>query len=187
MVLPDHVIRALNIFTPFHEGTKPKGCVSFGVSSGGYDLRLGSTFSIFNPIHSHPIDTRNFDEACLHNFIGDCCQIPANSYVLAESMEHIKMPSDVMGIAQGKSTLARMGLIVNVTPIEPGWEGKLTIEIANSSPLPVKIYAGQGICQIVMFRLESLPEKDYSKKGGLYQNQAGLTTGRLYGRTKSTW
>lgn len=179
-LLSDREIREYVKISPFSENHKRLGVISFGVSSYGYDLRLGNKFKVFSPLHaSLVIDPKNMDERCYQHFEGDHCVIPPNSYMLGESVETIEVPRDVIGITVGKSTYARAGIIVNVTPAEPSWRGKLTIEISNSAPLPAKVYAGEGIAQMMFFRAGRRCETSYADKQGIYQDQTGVTPARV--------
>lgn len=149
--------------------------LSYGLSSYGYDVRLADDFKIFTNINSTLIDPLNFDEACLHDHKGDYVIIPPNSYILGRTIEYFKIPKDVVIICVGKSTYARCGAIVNVTPIEPGFEGHVVIEISNSTSLPLKVYANQGISQFIFFKGTVPCEVSYADRGGKYQGQKGIT------------
>jgi dCTP deaminase len=160
--------------------TMPSGFVdqkilSYGTSSFGYDVTLGNDFRIFTNLNTTVIDPLAFDESCLHEHKGDFCIIPPNSYILGVTREYFKIPRDVMVICVGKSTYARCGAIVNVTPIEPGFEGHVVIEISNATSLPLKIYANQGIAQFMFFQSDEECETSYADKGGKYQGQTGVT------------
>lgn len=159
--------------------TGVKKIVSYGLSAGGYDVRLAHKFKIFTNVRNALIDPLNVTEDCYVEVEGDHCIIPPNSYILGHTMETFDIPRDVMAICLGKSTYARLASIVNVTPIEPGFKGDVVIEIANCSPLPLKVYAGQGIAQFVFFKLDRPCKVSYADKGGKYQGQSGLTTARL--------
>lgn len=177
MILADFEIRQLahkGMITPFSEGEKRPGVISYGLTSYGYDLRLGRKFKVFTNAHCAVVDPKNFDPACFVDIEGDYCLIPPNSFALAESLETISIPRNIQTICLGKSTYARCGIIVNVTPLEPEWRGKVTIEISNTTPLPAKVYANEGILQVLFFR--GLPcETSYADKNGIYQSQEGLT------------
>jgi dCTP deaminase len=174
-ILSDWEIRACRgMILPFERGKKRPGVISYGCSHYGYDIRVASNFKIFTNVHSVIVDPKNINEASFVDFVGDVCVIPPNSYALCESVERFSMPHDVVGVCVGKSTYARCGIIVNVTPLEPGWEGILTIEISNSTPLPAKVYANEGIAQVIFFRGQ-MPDSTYASKGGKYHNQDGLT------------
>lgn len=174
-VLSDRQIRDEVKIEPFEAAKKRPGKVSFGVSSYGYDVRVGRHFKIFTNVNSAIIDPKNFQSSSFVDVVADECIIPPNSFALAETVETFAIPRDVLGICVGKSTYARCGIIVNVTPIEPEWRGKITIEISNSTPLPAKIYANEGIAQIVFLRADQVCEVSYADKSGKYQDQVGLT------------
>ena len=151
------------------------GKISFGLSSYGYDVRVGRKFKVFSNVHCCVVDPKKFDARGFVDVEGDFCLIPPNSFALAESVERFEIPRDVMAICVGKSTYARCGIIVNVTPLEPEWRGKITIEISNTTPLPAKIYAEEGIAQVLFLRAEQPCHISYADKHGKYQDQAGLT------------
>lgn len=154
--------------------------ISYGLSSFGYDVRLGNNFRIFTNAYGAVIDPKNFDDRAFVPAIshGEVL-IPPNSFVLAESVERFKMPKDVLGVCLGKSTYARCGIVVNVTPLEPGWEGVVTIEISNTAPLPAKVYVGEGVMQVLFFRGESSPQRTYVDLGGKYQDQDGIVPAKV--------
>lgn len=186
-ILPDKTIRELAIdgmIEPFSEKLSQKGVISHGLSSFGYDARIGNKFKIFSNIKSTVIDPKIPTSECFVEHEGDDCIIPPNSYVLAHTVEKFKIPRDILVVCLGKSTYARWGIIVNVTPLEPEWEGTVTLEISNSTPCPVKIYANEGICQLLFFRGESACEISYADRGGKYQGQAGITLGMISERDK---
>ena len=164
---------------PFCEEQVGKGVISFGVSSYGYDLTVGNEFKIFTNVNSTVVDPKNFDDDNVIDFTGDVCIVPPNSFALASTIEYFKIPRDVLGIVLGKSTYARCGIIVNVTPIEPEFEGHITIEISNTTPLPAKIYANEGIAQLLFFQGDSNCEITYKDKKGKYQNQKGITLPKI--------
>jgi dCTP deaminase len=216
-ILADWEIRKFVKIEPFSEGEKRPGKISYGVTSYGYDLRVGYKFKVFTNVYGATIDPKNFDpdsfvdvdvEPFLHEWHGpginkmagqwvcarcmatcydtaafmnpcspvpDHINIPPNSFALAESLETLTIPRDILCVCLGKSTYARCGIIVNVTPLEPEWTGKVTIEISNTAPLPAKIYAGEGILQVLFFRASSECEVSYADKKGRYQDQKGLT------------
>ncbi|WP_208426954.1 MULTISPECIES: dCTP deaminase [Salinibacter] len=184
MILPDHRIRTLatehNMIDPFVDEQVREDVVSYGLSSFGYDMRVAGEFRVFTPnVHNSVVDPKRIDErALVEHEAEDHILIPPNSYVLGRSIEYFRMPSDTLGLVLGKSTYARSGIIVNVTPLEPGWEGHVTIEIGNGTPLPAKVYAEEGIAQVVFLRGET-PEVSYEEKQGKYQNQQGITLPRL--------
>lgn len=154
--------------------------ISYGTSSNGYDMRCGRDFKVFTDIHTTIIDPKNLDERSFQDFKDvDSCIIPPNSYALTSSLEYFKMPRDVLAICVGKSTYARAGVIVNLTPLEPGWEGNLTIEISNSTRLPVKIYAEEGIGQLLFLGSSEPCYTSYADRSGKYQGQTGITISRM--------
>ncbi len=164
---------------PFCEEQIGKGVVSYGLSSYGYDIRVGREFKIFTNINSTVVDPKNFDESNVIDFEGDVCIIPPNSFALARTVEYFRMPPNVLAICLGKSTYARCGIIVNVTPFEPEFEGHITIEISNTTPLPAKIYANEGIAQVLFFEGDEPCEITYKDKKGKYQNQRGITLPKI--------
>src|SRR6187401_2267826 len=174
-LLADWQIRQLVKIEPFADEAHRPGVVSFGVSSYGYDVRVGRSFKVFTNVYTTVIDTKNFDSSAFVDIEGDFCIIPPNSFALAETVEYFEIPRDVLATCLGKSTYARCGIIVNVTPLEPEWRGKITIEISNTTPLPAKIYANEGIAQILFFKADAICEKSYADKKGKYQDQKGLT------------
>ena len=184
MILPDHRIRTLateqGMIEPFVDGQVREEVVSYGLSSFGYDMRVAGEFRVFTPnIYNSVVDPKRIDERALVEYeVDDHILIPPNSYVLGRSIEYFRMPSDVLGLVLGKSTYARSGIIVNVTPLEPGWEGHVTIEIGNGTPLPAKVYSEEGIAQVVFLTGET-PEVSYDQKEGKYQHQEGITLPRL--------
>lgn len=177
MLKPDHHIKKLaaaGMITPFEEKLVREGVVSYGLSSFGYDIRLADEFKIFTNIYSVIVDPKNFDQRSFIEHKGDYCLIPPNSFILARSYEYIKMPPNVFAICVGKSTYARCGLIVNVTPLEPEWEGYITMEISNTTPLPAKVYAREGIAQLIFLEGQEPPEMTYNSRKGKYQKQQGI-------------
>jgi dCTP deaminase len=183
-ILCDTQIRELIGIEPFEQNIKRPGRVSFGVSSYGYDLRVGSIFKIFTNVNSQIIDPKHFSEKLFVTIDTketgeDHVLIPPNSFALCETVETVTMPRDHLAICVGKSTYARCGIIVNVTPIEPEWSGKITLEISNTTPLPAKIYANEGIAQLIFLRGDKTCAISYADKNGKYQNQAGLTLPRV--------
>jgi dCTP deaminase len=174
-VLPDWQIQRDIRIEPFADGAARPGMISYGVSSYGYDVRVSRHFKVFTNARCAVVDPKNFDPASFVDIEGDYCLIPPNSFALAETVEYLEIPRDVIGICVGKSTYARCGIIVNVTPLEPEWRGRVTIEISNTTPLPAKIYAGEGIAQILFLRGEAVCQTSYADKKGKYQNQKGLT------------
>jgi len=164
---------------PFTEGQVGKGVVSYGLSSYGYDIRVSDEFKIFTNINATLVDPKNFDDANVIDFKGDTCIVPPNSFALARTVEYFRIPRDVLAICLGKSTYARCGIIVNVTPFEPEFEGHITIEISNTTPLPAKIYANEGIAQVLFFEGDEPCETSYRDKKGKYQKQTGITLPRI--------
>jgi len=162
------------IIEPFEEKQVKKGVISFGLSSYGYDIRLSDEFKIFTNVFNSIVDPKNFDPKSFVDFKGEICVIPPNSFVLGKSLEYFRIPRDVLGICVGKSTYARCGIIVNITPLEPMWRGYLTIEISNTTPLPVKVYANEGIAQVIFLGAEEECEVSYKDKKGKYQEQKGI-------------
>lgn len=152
--------------------------VSYGTSSYGYDVRCANEFKIFTNINSTIVDPKNFDEGSFVDFVGDVCIIPPNSFALARTVEYFRIPRDVLTICLGKSTYARCGIIVNVTPLEPEWEGHVTLEFSNTTPLPAKIYAGEGCAQMLFVGGDQVCEVSYKDRGGKYQGQRGVTLPR---------
>jgi dCTP deaminase len=184
MILPDHQIRTLaqdhGMIEPFVDGQVRDEVVSYGLSSFGYDMRIAGEFRVFTPnIYNSVVDPKRIDERALVEYeVDDHILIPPNSYVLGRSIEYFRMPDDVLGLVLGKSTYARSGIIVNVTPLEPGWEGHVTIEVGNGTSLPAKVYAEEGIAQVVFLHGDP-PEVSYAEKKGKYQHQKGITLPRL--------
>lgn len=164
---------------PFCESNVSKGVVSYGLSSYGYDIRVAREFKIFTNIGGTVVDPKNFDEKNVVDFIGDICIVPPNSFALARTIEYFNMPDDVLAICLGKSTYARCGIIVNITPFEPGFKGHITIEISNTTPLPAKIYANEGIAQVLFFQGDERCNISYADKKGKYQEQEGITLPRI--------
>jgi dCTP deaminase len=182
-IKPDWWIRQMAqervMIDPFVEGSIRKGVVSYGLSSYGYDIRVSNHFKIFTNVNSAVVDPKNFDSGSFVDFTGDVCIIPPNSFVLSRTVEYFRIPRDVLVICLGKSTYARCGLIVNVTPLEPEWEGYLTLEISNTTPLPAKVYANEGISQLIFLGGDGECEQSYKDKKGKYQAQAEITLPRI--------
>ena len=166
---------------PFTDGQVRQGGISYGVSSYGYDMRVADEFKIFTNVLSAVVDPKNFDANSFVEFRGDICVVPPNSFALARSVEYFRIPRNVLTICVGKSTYARCGIITNVTPFEPEWEGHVTLEISNTTPLPARIYANEGICQVLFFEADDddICETSYADKKGKYQAQRGVTLPRL--------
>jgi dCTP deaminase len=178
-VRPDRWIRRMalehKMIEPFEDRQVRDGVISYGVSSYGYDIRVADEFRIFTNVNSTIVDPKSFDPKSFVELRADVCVIPPNSFALGRSVEYFRIPRNVLTICVGKSTYARCGIIVNVTPFEPEWEGFVTLEISNTTPLPAKIYANEGIAQIVFLRAESECRISYADKKGKYQDQKGLT------------
>jgi dCTP deaminase len=170
---------AQGMIDPFEEKQVRKGSISYGLSSYGYDMRVADEFRIFHNVLSPIVDPKAFDERSFIEFQGDECIIPPNSFGLARSVEYFRIPRNVLTICVGKSTYARCGIITNVTPFEPEWEGYVTLEISNTTPLPAKIYANEGIAQVLFFESDEPCEISYADKKGKYQGQVGVTPPRL--------
>ena len=172
---------ALNygMIEPFCEGLIAKNVVSYGLSSYGYDIRVSNEFKIFTNINAQVVDPKDFDENNVVDFVGDVCIVPPNSFALARTVEYFRMPPNVLAICLGKSTYARCGIIVNVTPFEPGFEGHITIEISNTTPLPAKIYANEGIAQVLFLKGDEQCETTYADRKGKYQKQEGITLPKI--------
>ena len=153
--------------------------VSYGTSSYGYDIRCAPEFKVFTNIYSTVVDPKNFDEKSFVDITADVCIIPPNSFALARTVEYFRIPRDVLVICLGKSTYARCGIIVNVTPLEPGWEGHVTLEFSNTTPLPAKIYANEGACQFLFLKGEQPCETSYADRAGKYMGQRGVTLPKL--------
>ncbi|HZP47435.1 MAG TPA: dCTP deaminase [Vicinamibacterales bacterium] len=164
---------------PFEDRQVRAGVISYGVSSYGYDLRVADDWKVFTNINSTLIDPKNFDARSFVDIKGDTCIVPPNSFALARTVEYLRIPRNVLTVCLGKSTYARCGIIVNVTPFEPEWEGTATLEISNTTPLPAKIYANEGIAQVLFFQSDEPCETSYKDKKGKYQAQRGVTLPRL--------
>jgi len=164
---------------PFENKQVRNGKISFGLSSFGYDIRVSDEYKIFTNVNSSIIDPKEFDPNSFVDFKGEVCIVPPNSFALARSVEYFKIPRDVLTICVGKSTYARCGIIVNVTPFEPEWEGYVTLEISNTTPLPAKIYSNEGLCQVLFFQSDENCRTSYKDKAGKYQKQSGITLPRM--------
>ena len=182
-ILPDRWIREQaqkhKMIEPFVEAQKREGMISFGLSSYGYDARLADEFRIFTNVNNALVDPKNFSETSFVEKKADSCIIPPNSFALAHTVEYFRVPRDVLVICLGKSTYARCGLIVNVTPLEPEWEGHVTLEISNTTPLPAKVYANEGICQFLFLKGEGPCEISYADRKGKYMGQKGVTLPKI--------
>jgi dCTP deaminase len=164
---------------PFSDKQVREGVISYGLSSYGYDVRIADEFKIFTNINHTIVDPKDFDPRSFVDFKGEQCIIPPNSFALARTVEYFRIPRDVIVVCVGKSSYARCGIIVNVTPLEPEWEGIVTLEVSNTTPLPARIYAGEGIAQMLFFQSDEACETSYADKKGKYQAQKGLTLPRL--------
>jgi dCTP deaminase len=164
---------------PFVESQTRTGVVSYGVSSYGYDIRVADDFKVFTNIYNTVVDPKSFDPRSFVDIKADVCIIPPNSFALARTIEYFRIPRNVLTVCLGKSTYARCGIIVNVTPFEPEWEGHVTIEISNTTPLPAKIYANEGIAQVLFFQSDEPCETSYRDKKGKYQAQTGVTLPKI--------
>jgi dCTP deaminase len=173
--------RTHGMIEPFEESQVRDGVISYGVSSYGYDMRVADEFKIFTNVHSTVVDPKRFDERSFVEYRGEVCIVPPNSFALARSIEYFRIPRDVLTICVGKSTYARCGIITNVTPFEPEWEGHVTLEISNTTPLPARIYAQEGIAQVLFFEADGddVCETSYADKRGKYQAQRGVTLPRI--------
>jgi dCTP deaminase len=171
--------REHRMIEPFVEDQVRDGVISYGVSSYGYDIRVADEFKIFTNVYSAIVDPKHFDPRSMIDFKGDVCVIPPNSFALARTVEYFRIPRSILTICVGKSTYARCGIIVNVTPFEPEWEGFVTLEISNTTPLPAKIYANEGIAQVLFFEGDDICETSYADRKGKYQNQQTILLPRM--------
>ena len=171
--------RSKGMIEPFVEAQRREGVISYGVSSYGYDARVASEFKIFTNVDNAVVDPKNFSDQSFVERDVDVCIIPPNSFVLARTVEYFRIPRDVLVICLGKSTYARCGIIVNVTPLEPEWEGHVTLEFSNTTPLPAKVYANEGACQFLFLKGEGPCEVSYADRAGKYMKQQGITLPRL--------
>jgi len=180
---PDHWIRKMalehKMIEPYVDTQERKGVISYGVSSYGYDLRVADEFKIFTNVFGATVDPKHFDPKSMVDFSGEVCIVPPNSFALARSIEYFRIPRGVLTICLGKSTYARCGIIVNVTPFEPEWEGFVTLEISNTTPLPAKIYANEGLAQVLFFEADEPCEVSYADKKGKYQKQQSIVLPKL--------
>ena len=180
---PDHWIRKMarenGMIDPYADNQVRDGVISYGVSSYGYDIRVADEFMIFTNVFSAVVDPKDFDPRSMVDFKGEVCVIPPNSFALARTIEYFRIPRNVLTVCLGKSTYARCGIIVNVTPFEPEWEGFVTLEISNTTPLPAKIYANEGIAQVLFFEADEICEVSYADKKGKYQKQQSIILPRL--------
>jgi dCTP deaminase len=164
---------------PFVERQVRNGIISYGLSSYGYDMRVSREFKVFTNVYNTIVDPKHFDPRSFVDITADYCDIPPNSFALARSVEHFRIPRTVACLVIGKSTYARCGIIINITPLEPGWEGHVTIEISNTTPLPARIYAEEGIGQVLFFEGDEVCEVSYADKAGKYQGQQGIVLPRI--------
>lgn len=180
---PDHWIRKMalehGMIEPFVEKLKRDGVISYGVSSYGYDMRVADEFRIFTNVYSSIVDPKQFSTDSFVELQSEVCIVPPNSFALARSVEYFRIPRNVLCVTVGKSTYARTGIVTNVTPFEPGWEGFVTLEISNTTPLPAKIYANEGIAQVLFLEADEECEVSYADRDGKYQGQTGVTLPRL--------
>lgn len=180
---PDHWIRKMalehKMILPFEGSQVSDGVISYGLSSYGYDIRVANDFKIFTNVYSAVVDPKEFDINSMVDFEGDVCVIPPNSFALARTVEYFRIPRTVLTVCVGKSTYARCGIIVNVTPFEPEWEGYVTLEISNTTPLPAKIYANEGIAQVLFFEADEECETSYADKKGKYQKQQSIVLPKM--------
>ena len=180
---PDRWIRQMalehKMIEPFEESQVRQGVISYGTSSYGYDIRVANEFKIFTNVFSAVVDPKNFDPRSMVDYIGDICVVPPNSFALARTIEYFRIPKNVLTICLGKSTYARCGIIVNVTPFEPEWEGYVTLEISNTTPLPARIYSNEGIAQVLFFEGDEPCDVTYAMKKGKYQGQQSIVLPKL--------
>ena len=180
---PDHWIRKLaleqGMIEPFADRQVRDGVISFGISSYGYDIRVADEFKIFTNVYSAVVDPKNFNPNSMVDFKGEICVIPPNSFALARTVEYFRIPRNVLTVCLGKSTYARCGIIVNVTPFEPEWEGYVTLEISNTTPLPARIYANEGIAQVLFFQADEVCDVSYADKKGKYQKQKAIVLPKI--------
>ena len=180
---PDHWIRKMaleqRMIEPFADSQVRNGVISYGVSSYGYDIRVANEFKIFTNVFSAVVDPKMFDPRSMVDFKGDVCVIPPNSFALARTIEYFRIPRQVLTVCLGKSTYARCGIIVNVTPFEPEWEDFVTLEISNTTPLPARIYANEGIAQVLFFEADEECDISYADKKGKYQKQQSIELPKL--------
>jgi len=182
-VKPDHWIRRMakehKMIEPFVDEQVREGAISYGLSAYGYDIRVSNEFKVFTNVYNSVVDPKNFDDKSFVEIDADFCMVPPNSFALARTVEYFRIPRSTITLCVGKSTYARCGIIVNVTPFDPEWEGYVTLEISNTTPLPAKIYANEGIAQVLFFESDEICEISYADKKGKYQKQVGITPPRL--------
>src|SRR5437588_7635089 len=178
-IKPDHWIKRMaleqKMIEPFVDDQVRTGVISYGLSSYGYDVRVGDEFKVFSNVFNAIVDPKNFDPKSFVDIKADVCIIPPNSFALASTIEYFRIPRDILTICLGKSTYARCGIIVNVTPFEPEWEGHVTMEISNTTPLPARIYANEGLAQVIFLRAEEVCQVSYADRKGRYLAQTGIT------------
>ena len=183
VIMPDRWIREMartrGMIEPFVDRQTRDGVISYGLSSYGYDARVAPEFRIFTNVDNALVDPKHFNEQSFVERSGESCVIPPNSFALARTVEYFRIPRDILVICLGKSTYARCGMIVNVTPLEPEWEGHVTLEISNTTPLPARVYANEGLCQFLFLRGSEEPEVSYADRKGKYMRQTGVTLPRL--------
>jgi len=172
-------VQKYQMIDPFADHLVRDGVISYGLSSMGYDIRVADEYKIFTNINTTVVDPKRFDSRSFVDFMGECCIIPPNSFALGRSLEYFRIPRTVLGLCLGKSTYARCGIVVNLTPLESEWQGHLTIEISNTTPLPAKIYSSEGIAQVIFLESEQVCEVSYADRGGKYQFQRGITIPRV--------
>ena len=168
------------MISPFVEKLIARNKVSYGLSSYGYDIRVSDEYKVFTDVHNCLVDPKNFSPKSFVDLKAPCCIVPAHSFALARSVEYFRIPRNVIGLCIGKSTYARCGIVVNITPLEPGWEGHLTLEISNTTPLPAKIYSNEGIAQLIFLESDQVCRISYKDRKGKYQSQRGVTLPRIY-------
>jgi dCTP deaminase len=178
------MVREYGMIDPFSDAQVRKtekgvSVISYGLSSYGYDLRVSNEFKVFTNVFNTVVDPKAFDERSFVDFAADTCVIPPNSFALGRSVEYFRIPRDVLTVCLGKSTYARCGIIVNVTPLEPEWEGHVTLEISNTTPLPARIYAQEGLAQVIFLGASEICETSYADRTGKYMGQSGITLPQL--------
>ena len=182
-IRPDHWIRRMcrehKMIEPYEEKQVREGVISYGLSSYGYDIRVADEFKIFTNVNSTVVDPKKVDPASMVDFRGPVCIVPPNSFALARTVEYFRIPRDVLVVCVGKSTYARCGIIVNVTPLEPEWEGHVTLEFSNTTPLPARVYANEGVAQVIFIESDEPCETSCRDRGGKYQGQKGVTLPRI--------
>src|ERR1700687_3394581 len=164
---------------PFVDEQMRSGVISYGLSSYGYDIRVADEFKVFTNVYNTVVDPKNFDSKSFVDIKAEICIIPPNSFALARTIEYFRIPRNILTVCLGKSTYARCGIIVNVTPFEPEWEGNVTLEFSNTTPLPAKIYANEGVAQVLFFESDEVCETSYKDRGGKYQGQVGVTLPKM--------